>query len=208
MRVPSSRIIAVATVVGALACAGGAGDERRTDSPAVVADSPAVRDTTVAAAPADTATRLTADGWGPLRIGMTRAEVVAALGEDASAGAPGGPDPASCDEFHPARAPRGLLVMIERGRLTRISLGRYPDVKTTAGLGVGDSVRAVLAAHPRAERGPHKYQSAPAEYVTVWSPGATTGDARRGIVYEIGTDARVMRVHAGGPSIQYVEGCL
>ena len=29
-----------------------------------------------------------------------------------------------------------------------------------------------------------------------------------GIVYEIGSDDRVLRVHAGGPSIPHVVGCL
>ena len=27
-------------------------------------------------------------------------------------------------------------------------------------------------------------------------------------VYEIGEDGRVVHIHAGGPSITYVEGCL
>ncbi|WP_158332143.1 hypothetical protein [Brevundimonas abyssalis] len=37
---------------------------------------------------------------------MTRAEVVAALGEDANPDAVGGPDPESCDQFRPERRPR------------------------------------------------------------------------------------------------------
>lgn len=57
--------------------------------------------------------RLTGDGWGPLRIGMTKAEVT-----------------------------------------------------------------------------PHKYVADPASYITVWESGPET------------------HIHAGGPSIRYVEGCL
>ncbi|WP_262423623.1 hypothetical protein [Brevundimonas denitrificans] len=49
---------------------------------------------------------LSAQGWGPLRIGMTRAEVVAALGEDANPDAVGGPDPESCDQFPSRTRPR------------------------------------------------------------------------------------------------------
>ena len=30
----------------------------------------------------------------------------------------------------------------------------------------------------------------------------------RGIVYEVGLEGDVSQIHAGGPSIQYVEGCL
>src|SRR5687767_4144879 len=47
---------------------------------------------------------LTAEGFGPLRIGMSRAEVVKALGEDSDPEAVGGPDPESCDMFRPVRA--------------------------------------------------------------------------------------------------------
>src|SRR5687768_12819211 len=47
---------------------------------------------------------ITPDGWGPLRIGMSRTEVVAAAGEDANPDAVGGPDSSSCDEFRPAGA--------------------------------------------------------------------------------------------------------
>lgn len=151
---------------------------------------------------------LTPDGWGPLRIGMSRAEVVAALGEDAHPGAVGGPEPDRCDEWRPARAPAGMIVMIEQGRLTRISLVEGSEVVTEAGLGVGDSAAAVRSAHGAgAESTPHKYLPAPAEYVTVWTTPPPAPGAR-GIVYEIGTDRRVHFVRAGGPSIRYVEGCL
>ena len=151
---------------------------------------------------------LTAEGWGPLRIGMTRDEVVAASGEDANPQAVGGPDPEACDEFRPARAPEGMLVMVERGRLTRISLSAGSDVRTERGFGPGDPASAIRAAYgDAAVISPHKYQPHPAEYITVWATAPPGPDAR-GIVYEIGPDGRVAHVHAGGPSIQYVEGCL
>ncbi|MGZ9114663.1 MAG: hypothetical protein ACXW3K_08570, partial [Brevundimonas sp.] len=73
---------------------------------------------------------VTAEGWGPLRIGMTRAEVEAALGPDSNPAAVGGPDPASCDTFHPERAPEGLTVMVEKGVLTSIWLARAATLKT------------------------------------------------------------------------------
>src|SRR5690606_23850948 len=85
---------------------------------------------TAPSTPADTATYLTAEGWGPLRVGMTRAEVVAALGEDANPNAVGGPEPEQCDEFRPARAPAGMIVMLVQGRLARITLVRDSPVKT------------------------------------------------------------------------------
>ena len=159
-------------------------------------------------APADSVAAIGPDGWGPLRIGMTRAEVVAAAGEDANPNAVGGPNPDECDEFRPARAPRGLLVMLEDGILTRISLSEGTGIRSASGIGVGDSAAAVMAAHGAvAVTTPHKYQDAPARYIAVWRTAPPASDAR-GLVYEIGGDDRVMHIHAGGPSIEYVEGCL
>jgi len=58
----------------------------------------------------------------------------------------GGPDPESCDEFRPERAPHGLLVMIQAGKLTRISLVELSDIKTDKGFGIGDAAAAIKAA--------------------------------------------------------------
>ena len=58
-----------------------------------------------AVAPAD-ANTLTSTGLGALRIGMTRAELVAAAGGSTATNA----DPQACEQFHPARAPAGVLV--------------------------------------------------------------------------------------------------
>jgi len=167
----------------------------------------------VAAPEAPARAVLTAEGFGPLRIGMSRAEVVRALGEDSDPEAVGGPDPESCDMFRPLRAPAGMLVMIEEGRLTSISLIEGARVATDRGLSVGAAAAAVRAAYGGAlEAGPHKYEEAPAEYLTFWTKDAPRGDeyaaaSARGIRYEIGGRGAVQAIHAGGPSIQYVEGC-
>lgn len=158
--------------------------------------------------PAPAANSLTANGYGPLRIGMTRAEIVAAMGEDANPDAVGGPDPASCDMFRPAEAPEGLLVMVEDGVLTSVYLGRNTAVRTDRGLAIGDTAVAVKQAYgTAAEVTPHKYVDAPAEYITVWTTADHDGASARGLRYEIGDDGRVQGIAVGGPSIQYVEGC-
>lgn len=151
---------------------------------------------------------LTADGWGRLRIGMTRAEVAAAAGEDATPEAIGGPDPGSCDQFRPRRAPAGLLVMVEEGVLTRISVSRNSDFATPEGIRVGDTGSTVLNVYgSRAIVEPHEYWPSPAKYLTVWRDAASPGE-RRGIRYEIDAADKVVHIHAGGRSIEYVEGCL
>lgn len=149
---------------------------------------------------------ITPDGWGPLRIGMSRAEVVAAAGEDANPDAVGGPDPERCDEFRPRDAPAGVLVMIEQGVLTRITVSRNRDIATPAGFRVGDAGAAVAAEYgARATIEPHQYVAAPARYITVWQSGSAE---RRGIRYETGADDTIIHLRAGGPSIEYVEGCV
>lgn len=162
-------------------------------------------------------TLLTAEGFGPLRIGMSRAEVVKAMGDDANPEAVGGPDPEACDEFFPARGPKGLLVMIEQGKLTRISLVRESEMKTDRGLGLGATPDQVRAAYgPRGTvTEPHKYAPPPGEYITFWSgprpvhgPDGTRNPTARGIRYVIEQNRRVAQIHAGEPSIEYVEGCL
>ena len=151
---------------------------------------------------------LTADGWGPLRIGMTRAEIVAAAGDDANPEAVAGPDPKSCDQFRPRLAPAGVLVMVEEGVLTRISVSRNSDITTPEGISVGDAGSTALEAYgSRAIVEPHKYWQSPAKYITVWREAVSSGE-RRGIRYEIDAEDKVVHVHAGSRSIEYVEGCL
>ena len=153
-------------------------------------------------------TPLTNEGWGPLTIGMTLDQVVAAAGVDPNPDAVGSPDPDTCDEFSPARAPAGLLVMIEYGRLSRVSIGSGSKVRTDRGLGIGDDADAVRAAYgEEAVSTPHAYVAAPGEYLTVISAAAGVDDIR-GLVYEIGPEGRITRIHGGGPGIRHVEGCV
>ena len=166
-------------------------------------------------APAPDPNALTAGGYGPLRIGMTRTEVVTALGDDSDPNSVGGAEPEVCDQWRPARAPEGLLVMIQDGVLTRISVASPSTLKTDRGFGVGDTAAAIKAAYgPLAVAQPHKYSAPPAEDIFVWASGSpsTSGawvdDAgARGVRYEIDGEGKVSIVHAGGPAIQLVEGC-
>lgn len=180
----------------------------QSSAPAVAVKPPPASAQTPAPLPA-----LTSEGWGPLRIGMTLTEVTAALGPDAEPDAVGGPEPERCDQFRPQRAPKGLLAMVEDGRLTRLSLIAGSALKTDRGFGIGAASDAVRSAYGRAALvTAHKYEDAPAAYITVWAAHPPTGEYNdnpraRGIVYEINATGCVGAIHAGGPSIQYVEGC-
>jgi hypothetical protein len=155
---------------------------------------------------------LTATGWGPLTIGMTKDEVIAAVGDTRSPDAAGIPG-SDCLEFQPLHAADDLWVMIEGDKLTRITIGDMSGVKDAKGLGLGDAAAKVKETYgASAAASPHKYQEAPAEYITVWEGGPRSetyvqDEAARGIVYEVDGTGKVGAIHAGGPSIQYVEGC-
>jgi hypothetical protein len=213
------KMIVIIAAAALTACAPQAGEPPANEAAATPARSaPAETTTTPAAsngsspAPARTAS-LTAEGWGPLRIGMARSEVEAALGADADPGAVGGPDPEACDQFKPERAPEGMLLMLEKGKLTRISLGRGADMATDRGIRLGDGAAKVRTAYGAdLRRTPHAYLDPEGEYLTAWARGGGDSEVRdpaaRGVRYEIGADDRVTAIHAGGPAIQYVEGCL
>ena len=102
-----------------------------------------------------------------------------------------------------AVGPEGLLVMIQEGKLTRISLVELSPVKTDKGLGIGDAAYTVKLAYGDAAKAtPHKYQDKPAEYITAWAGGPRSepyveDEAARGIVYEVDGTGKVGAVHAG-----------
>ena len=167
----------------------------------------AVASTTPAAADV-----LTPQGYGPLKIGMTQAQVDAAVGPPPAKVAEA--EPSECRQYQAPRAPQGLLVMMEKGVLTRLTAVRDSTIKTADGVGLGSDGEQLKTRYgASASVTPHKYQEAPAAYVTLW-PGAdhllntyVSDPAARGLVFEIGQDGKVAAIRAGGPSIQLVEGC-
>jgi hypothetical protein len=197
------RVLATVAVAALLAACGQT-TTVTPDAPPAAIDAPA---------PVD-ANAITSEGWTSLRVGMTRAEVTAAVGAQANPNTVGGADPASCDLFHPANAPEGMLVMIQRDVLTSITVRNNTTLRTDRGLGVGSTAEAVKTAYgASAQVSPHRYVEG-AEYITVWTangpPDANTyteNAAARGIRYETNGEGVVTAVHAGGPSIQLVEGC-
>lgn len=144
---------------------------------------------------------LTPEGYGPARIGMTRAEVSAALAIELEGEALD--DANACHEMGAVRGHQDLVFMFLDNRLARISVFSDSRVTTPRGIGVGASaaqVRRTYGAGLRAEA--HTYLGRPAEYLTFW-----VRRARSGVRFETGLDRRVATIHAGNESIQYIEGC-
>jgi len=139
---------------------------------------------------------------------MPRAEVLARLGSGARTEDPnerGADDLAACEQVWTDDRPPGVNVayMLERGVLTRVSVSGE-GVQTGIGVPVGAQdaeVRSAAGAKLIVE--PHKYSDSPAAYLLLW-----TAPERRGYVFETDGNRIARTVHAGGPSIRYVEGCL
>lgn len=146
------------------------------------------------AAPAARAV-LSAEGFGPLRFGMSLNEAEQALG--AKAVLPEGADPA-CSMVRFAPLPT-LRFMVEQGRVTRADADA--GVANALGVAVGDGLAALRARYPKAELTPHKYD-ADGQYLTF--PSADGGAA---IVLEL-SGGKVTRIRAGlQPAVGYVETC-
>lgn len=149
------------------------------------------------------------DGYGPVRIGMSVAEASAALGQTLAPDGVIDEDTEACHTLHIEGQPENqrLTFMIEQGRVTRVSDygdadSMSPAADTAAGIGVGSTDAQVRAAYPNAVETPAKYNEPPAHDLTVW-----TTPNQNGLRFEINERGQVWAVHAGGPSIQYVEGC-
>ena len=144
---------------------------------------------------------LTPDGWGPVRIGMSRAEVEKALEVELE----GEPleDEFSCIEMVAKGPDQGVWFMFEEYRLSRISIGSPSKVKTPRGIGIGTNADEVRRAYGRRrEAEAHYYEDFPSEYLTYWTvPG------KRGVRFETDSQRRVQTIHAGTDAIRYVEGC-
>jgi len=144
---------------------------------------------------------LTPDGWGPVKIGMSRAQVEAALGAKLEGEALD--DEYSCIDMKPVGEDQGIWFMFEEYKLSRISIGSPSQVKTPRGIGIGSSADEVRKAYgARLQIEPHYYEGLPSEYLTYW-----TVPEKRGVRFETDSKRQVQSIHAGGPSIQYVEGC-
>lgn len=143
---------------------------------------------------------LTVDGWGPVRIGMTQAQVSKVLNTRLTGEAI--EDEETCVEKGSSKYP-GVFFMFEDGKVTRISVSEPSPVKTPSGIGIGATAAEVRRAYPkRLQAETHVYLDRPAEYLTFW-----TAPNKRGVRFETDLRRRVQVIHAGTGSIQYIEGC-
>jgi hypothetical protein len=150
---------------------------------------------------ADVSWVITSQGAGPLKVGMTLQQAEAVLKTkfklDTS-----DPDAIACSEFDVPGSDH-LWVMFENRRLTRVSIGKRSHIRTARNIGIGSTEAEVAKAYQPLVIDPRDYTGLPAKDMTWWSV-----PNHRGIVFKTNDQGRVDMIHAGGPSIEYMEGCL
>jgi len=140
------------------------------------------------------------EGVGPVRIGMSLAQLSRALHEEFAM--PDDPDGQACFYAEPARHP-GVAFMVEDGRVTRVD-ATQDLIATDTGIRVGDPEEKIIKTYGRrAKVEPHFYIPESGHYLTIYS-----ADGKYGVRFE--TDAgKITGFYAGErQAIQYVEGCL
>lgn len=139
---------------------------------------------------------------GPLRIGMSLAQVNQALGTHLAAPEVPDADPSGrCVYLEPPRNPAIGLMLID-GRLARIDIVKK-GIDVTTGIAVGDSTAAVVAAYgSRITTEPDAYYPRRGRYLTVLS-----ASGRYGMRFVI-LDGRVTAYYSGtSEALRFVEGC-
>lgn len=149
-----------------------------------------------ASLPADTSWVLSAKAFGPVQIGMTRAQAEAALGTPLAVA--GDSDWKNCGYVRSDRVPRGARIMVEGGTIARVDVDSGA-VATAMGARIGDTEARIQKLYPSVASTPAKYT--PGRDLTV------RPDSQSAIVFE--TDgSHVTRYRAGRfPPVGYVEGC-
>lgn len=148
-----------------------------------------------AAAPAHDRT-LALEGLNDLKIG-------AAVPQRSSWAERGAQIDGDCRTVSSPRYP-GVYAIVSGGMVRRITVGERADVKLIENIGVGTPERIVRQTFPTFREEPHKYEDAPAKYLT--APNAARGAPA--LRFGIGADRRVSLIHVGTmPVLGYVEGC-
>lgn len=99
---------------------------------------------------------------------------------------------------------KGVYAILEKGKVERITLRTDSSVKLAGGVGIGAREEEVKRQFPGLHEEVHKYDTAPAKYLT--SPDASP--TKSGLRFEIKADGSVGLIHAGRtPVLTYVEGC-
>jgi hypothetical protein len=208
-----SSILALLVFVSLSACVvSEKADTKPADSTIAVAPAPAsvTPDTVIAPAaptaapvepapPTTNAWTINSAGLGPLRVGMTVAELKSAFGDSLVIPA----KLAECDYIRPKNGPMGVAFMTDKDKLARVDVRDNSSIRTAAGAGIGDTEDRIKSLYPaQVTVQPHKYTDG--HYLVVKPTGAPADER---IVFE--TDGKKVTQFRSGrtPAVEYVEGC-
>jgi len=144
--------------------------------------------------------RITPEGFGPLRAGLSVAEAASAVGGTLTLAPDASPD---CSYAEWGSAPAGVRVMVERDTVVRVEV-KEGGVSTAEGARIGDNEGRINSLYTgRVFIRPHKYTTG--KYMIAMPPAGA--DTMFRIVFE--TDgAKVTEFRSGRmPAVEYVEGC-
>lgn len=143
-----------------------------------------------------TAKLLTLEGLGELRIGKQ-------IPEGSKWAERGAQISDTCRTISNPDYPETYAI-VENNIVRRVTASRGSNVKLVENIGVGSSEKEVGDWFGGFRKEPHKYQAAPAKYLT--APNASTNVPA--LRFEIGGDGKVASMHVGTmPVLAYVEGC-
>ena len=143
--------------------------------------------------------KVSPDGAGPVKVGMTLDEAAkaahSAIHQEGPPAEPGG-----CTYVSIVGGPEGLAFMVTADRIARVDLHIGSEVRTVEGAWIGSTEAAVKSLYPGVRVEPAKYVEG--GHDLIHDASATTK-----IVFE--TDGtRVTAFHSGNePEVSYVEGC-
>lgn len=153
-----------------------------------------------AAARLTSASKVSTQGLGPVRVGMSKAR------SERAAGMPmrfSGPARFGCRYMEPADRRVRASFMLTRGRVVRVDVARR-GIATPSGVRVGDSeasVRRRFAGRLRVSR--HEYTDG---YYLEFVP-EDRAERNRRVIFET-SRGRVSYIRAGRlPEVRYIEGC-
>ncbi len=190
----AASVSALVLTLGLAACSP-APSEQKAETPARMPTAPAPTPAPIPA-PTPNSKVIGLEGLGDLRIGQP-------LPAGGTWGERGAQTGEACRTVTSPDYP-GVYAIVTDGMVRRITVGQRSDVKLVEGVGVGSPEKDVKAWFGGFREEPHKYEPAPAKYLT--APNAPSGDSA--VRFEIGADGLVRLIHVGTmPVLAYVEGC-
>lgn len=168
---------------------------------ATVAFSSLTVGTVLAQAKLTNQSKVTLNGIGTVRVGMTVKEATRAAGTKLVGDAPNN----SCYYVKPQGEPQNIGFMVTGGRISRVDVYKNSRVATFSGARIGDTEARIKSLYPgQITVTPHKYVQG-GHYLTLVPQDRAYGNYR--LIFE--TDGkRITQFRTGKlPEVEFVEGC-